>query len=360
MRLLSVIPTMGIGGAETVVELLGRHALSRGDEVYVASTGGFRADALADAGAQLWSLPLTGRRPRGLARSVSQLRGKAARFPPTVVHAHNAKAALVARAACGRGVPVIATVHGFAAADYRPAARLLRLCADHVVGVSGEVAVQLQRHGYPEHRLSIIENALGPVPRHPRELARARLGLEPGSAVVLCVARMSAQKRHDLLIRAWSEVPDGTNLILAGDGPMRSRLQEQAVGSGHAEQIRFLGARSDVDWLLAAADLVVLPTDWEGLPMNILEAMSAGVAVIASHVAGLDEYFGSAVRFVDPGDAAALAVAINELLAHRPAREALARRGHALVAARFAPQPMLDAYADLFEQHIELSRGAQP
>lgn len=357
MNVLTVIPTMGIGGAETIVELLGRDALSRGERMIVASAGGFRADALADAGAQLWPLPLTGRRPADLARAVRRLRVRAARTTPDVVHAHNVKAAVVARVACGRGVPIVATVHGLPARDYPNAARLLRLAADHVVAVSPHVADELCRHGLPAAKTSIVENALVPAAVRPRTEARDRLGVEPHTVVVLCAARMTQQKRHDLLIDAWAAMPSHARLVLAGDGPLRTTWEARAADAIREGRIRFLGQRSDVDWLLAASDLVVLPTDWEGLPMNVLEAMAAGRPVVASRVAGLLGHFDSAARLVEPGSASALAEAIGDLVADPVARAELAERGRRLVGERFAPEPMLTAYADLLGRHAARSRA---
>ncbi|WP_229052993.1 glycosyltransferase [Aeromicrobium sp. Leaf350] len=366
MRILTVVPVMGVGGAEVVAATLVRAERDRGHEVLLASAGGFRADRLVADGVPHLEVPLASRRPLDLLRAVRALR-RATRRPsrPDVVHAHNVKAAVVARLAVGRRVPVVVTVHGVPDGSWRTAGRLLTRIADAVVAVSPHVSEQLTAHGVPASRVRVVPNAVQPVARHDRAEARLALGLAEDAPVALCLARMVEQKRHDLLVAAWPEVVDRTDpssvLIVAGDGPTRPSVEATAVGTCPPGSVQFLGARDDADLLLAAADVLVLPTDWEGLPISLLEAMSAEVPVVVSRVGGVVETLGSAVRLVEPGAVAPLAEALADLLGDPAARRALADRASALVADRFHPDRMVAGHEavqdDLVNGSIQEARA---
>lgn len=350
MRILSVIPVMGIGGAEAVAADLVTDAHTRGHSVRLASAGGFRADAVEAAGAPHLQLPLASRRPVDLLRAARLLRASCRDDRPDVVHAHNVKAALVARLAVGKRIPVVTTVHGVPERELGMASRLLRWSSDRVVAVSPHVVGRLTAHGYPARRISLIENGIAPLPSHPRAQARARLGLDEEATVVLCLARMVDQKRHDLLLRAWAGLRPEAVLLLAGDGPNRPAVEARIDRLEISDSVQVLGARADAAWLLSATDVVVLPTDWEGLPISLLEAMAAGVPVVVSRVGGVVETLGDAVRLVEPGSVPALADALDDLIGDPVRRADLGNRGQALVVTTYGAEPMLKAYRDLFDE----------
>jgi glycosyltransferase involved in cell wall biosynthesis len=350
MRLLSVIPQLGAGGAEVVAATLAVDARLQGHDVRLASADGFRVAALAEAGVGHVPVPLDGRRPRDLARSVRRLRSFRGPGGPDVVHAHNVKAALVARLAFGGQVPVLTTLHGVPAAELGHAARMLGWTSDRVVAVSPYVAAQLEVYGFPPSRCRVVENAVVSPPSYPRRQAREELGLAPDAVVGLCLARFVDQKRHDLLVAAAARLTARPVLLLAGDGATRPGVAEAVGRHRLGDSVRLLGERTDVDRLLAAADFLVLPTDWEGLPISLLEAMSVGLPVVVSRVGGVVETLGAAVRLAEPGSATALAEALADVIGDGQLRAELGRRGRALVAERFGPDRMLDAYRTLYDE----------
>lgn len=348
MKVLTVIATMGTGGAEAIVTALVT-ADSQGEHACVASAGGWRSELLAEAGVEQVSIPLATRRVRELGVGVMRLRRWIAEHAPDVIHAHNVKASAVAALARGSsGIPIVTTLHGLA--GYVGAARVLARCSDLVVAVSEHVAAELCAHGYPAARLRVIENAITPLPVHARSRARRRLNIPETSRVVVSLARFAPQKRHDLLIEAWRSTRPDAVLLLAGDGPTRVDVERSVVAAGLAQRVRLLGERQDPDWLLAAADVAVLSTDWEGLPVSLLEAMSVGVPVVASRVGGVVEALADAACLVEPGSAAALSSGLNALLDDAAACTELAARGRALVASRFDPQRMFAAYRRLYDE----------
>lgn len=350
MKILSVIPVMGIGGAETVAAALIDDSRRRGHTVCLASGPGFRADALARDGVPHLALRLNSRRISDLGNSVGMLRANSRRWPAEVIHAHNVKASVVARLGRRGPTPIITTLHGVPANRLALSARILCWSSERVVAVSPFVREQIVAHGFPENRITVIENSIAKLDAHQPGAARARLGLSTGMPVVLCLARMVDQKRHDLLLHAWQYVRSDAMLLLAGDGPKRFELEAQATRLGLGGRVKFLGERTDADWLLAAADLMVLPTDWEGLPISLLEAMGLGVPVVVSRVGGVIETLGAAVRLAEPDSVEALTEAIGDLLGHSEERARLGTRGQTLVAARYDPDRMLTAYDEIFRE----------
>ncbi|MEZ0579073.1 glycosyltransferase [Nocardioides sp. MH1] len=349
MRIQTVIAELGAGGAEAVALTIAAGAASAGDDVLLASTPGYRVERLRASGVDHLALRLAGRNPVDLARSVGRLRAVPA---PDVVHTHNPKATLVARAAFGRDVPLVATLHGVPRSERRAAARILRWAADRVVVVAPHLADQLVAAGFPAGRVEVVPNAVEPLPPYDRRRARDELGLPADAVVGLCLARMVEQKRHDLLLDAWARLGARTrpaHLLLAGDGPTRPRIAARvARPDGHAP-VHLLGERSDVARLVAASDFLVLPTDWEGLPVSVLEAMAAGLPVIGSRVGGLAELH-DAVRLVDPGSAPALVEALTDVVGSSAVRAELAARGRALTATRFGADAMVARYRAIYAE----------
>ncbi|GAA4752237.1 glycosyltransferase family 4 protein [Nocardioides endophyticus] len=359
MRALTVIAEMGTGGAESVVADLAGHLVATGHEACVASNGGWRADALARIGVATLAIPLRASGPTQFARAVARLRRATAARPVDVVHAHNVRASLAAHLGIRAGrrwrPPLVTTVHGLADGDYTRAARLLAV-SDLVVAVSDDVAARLTAGGLDPARLRVIENAVPSPVADPavRAEVRAELGLAGESRVALCVARLATPKRIDLLLEAWGEVPDAT-LLLAGDGPDRAALERRATPLG--DRVRFLGERRDVGRLLSVADLVVLPSDREGLPMAVLEALAAGVPVVASAVGGLPQLGDDAVELVAPRRPDALAAGVRRVLDDPARRDALVSAGRALVEQRFSSARMQSDYESVYEG---VRKGARP
>jgi glycosyltransferase involved in cell wall biosynthesis len=245
-------------------------------------------------------------------------------------------------------VPLISVFHGVQPSDYRRAGQVLDHCADHVVAVSDSLRVNLARAGMRRSDTHVIPNAVALPALPPRSAARRSLGLDPDVPVALCLARLVAQKRHDVLLRAWAQLEQHAVLLLAGDGDQRPAHERLARELGVASRVRFLGYRDDVPTLLAAADLTTLASDWEGLPMAVLESMGAGLPFVGTAVDGVREVVrpgeGALVPANDPD---ALTGALADLLFDAAACRnagAAARRG---VMARYDLNTMVTRYAQL-------------
>jgi glycosyltransferase involved in cell wall biosynthesis len=198
-------------------------------------------------------------------------------------------------------------------------ARLVEV-VDQFICVSEAVRASFSRTGVPAHKLSVIRNGISPRPVRPdRPGVCARLRLPPHARLVLTVARLTEQKGHRALIAVipavLRRVPTAS-FVFVGHGPLEGLLRVQAQALGLGEQVSFSGGRDDVPELMAAADLFVLPSLFEGLPLAVLEAMAAGLPVVGTRAGGIPEVVrdGATGRLVDVGDTAALTAAMLEVL----------------------------------------------
>ncbi|MGK3208882.1 glycosyltransferase [Amycolatopsis sp. MEPSY49] len=343
MRVLHVISELGAGGAETLVAGMVARGEEYGWESAVASGGGFRADELAAAGTPTFAVPLARRSKTGVLKAAWAVRRAVTRFRPDVVLAHNVGASLVARLATRR--PVVTVFHGVADDDVPAAVRILRRTSRQVVAVSPATAGRLTGAGLPDP--VVIRNAVfARPPVFGRAEVRASLGVPARTPVALCLARLEPQKRHDVLLDAWAAVDGDAVLWLAGDGSLRAGLERRAEALGR--RVEFLGTRTDVADLLAAADVTVLTSDWEGLPLAVLESLAAGRPVVATDVGGVGDVLADGGGLVvPPGDPAATAAALTTLLFDEAARESAAALGLRTIQREFDPHPLMKSYDEL-------------
>ncbi|HET9464103.1 MAG TPA: glycosyltransferase [Gemmatimonadales bacterium] len=191
----------------------------------------------------------------------------------------------------------------------------------------------------PTRKLTVVRNGIRvPRPgRTPNPTLRAELVRGRPDYVVLTPARLHVQKGHAILLAAAAQVPDAT-FVLAGEGPLRAELEQQAHDLGVARRCIFLGHRSDIPDLLAAADLLVLPSLYEGLPVSVLEAMAAERPVVATAIGGTDEAITHELNglLVPPGDPGALAAAIQRVRVDPALARRLAAAGRERVDREFS------------------------
>ena len=303
-----MIQELGTGGAERILVSAYRGAREAGHTVSVAAAAGPLAAELAE---QPYLLPVVGRRPWRVPAAALAVRRAVGATRPDVVHAHNPTMALAAGLVTRRGrkPPGLVNVHGVPEEDWPRAVRLVRLSGLAPVACGPGVAAALAEHGCTP--FATVPNAVGPAPP---PAGRAELGLEPGTRLVLAVGRLVEQKNHELAIRAIAGVPDAV-LAIAGDGPLRPRLERVAAEEGVDGRVRFLGVRPDARALMGAADAIVLSSHWEGLPLSALEALASGTPLVATDVRGLRELVvDDQDALLVPEEPEALAAALRRVL----------------------------------------------
>ena len=204
-------------------------------------------------------------------------------------------------------------------------------------------------------KLQVIPNAVDTAvyaTAHPAGLASDGCG--PERRVLLFVGRLAKQKGLDWLLAClpdlFARLPDH-DLVLAGDGPQRDSLQQLAARLKVAERVHFLGWRADVPQLLKRADLLVLPSRYEGMPNVVLEALAAGVPVVATRVEGAEEILGglAATCLVGFGQSQDLIQRISELATNEEVRAALIDQGRNRVACEFSIPAMVERYTQFWK-----------
>jgi len=287
-----------------------------------------------------------------LARAIGQIE-------PDVFHAH-----LPWPAACRRGlfaatvarVPaVVATAHLYLpVADLlnRAAVRLTRV--DRYVAVSEAVAHGLWDLGIDRRRIRVIHNAGAAALDGGKVIPERRP--PDGRPTIAAVGRLTEQKGYPVLLEALAGLPD-VSLLVAGDGPLRPKLEEMVRRLDLADRVEFLGNVDDVTAVLARAHLFVLTSLNEGLPLVVVEAMRAGLPVVATRVGGTPEAVieGETGLLVDPGDVTGTRMAISRLLEDLDLAERLGRRGQQVAQAQFSVDGMVNGVVDVYE---ELLAGA--
>jgi glycosyltransferase involved in cell wall biosynthesis len=283
---------------------------------------------------------------------------------PAIVHAH-----LSWPFACKHGVlaawlarvpAILGTAQLFMPADGTAQPRWVLRAYRRIIAVSEEVRRRyVQDLGVAEGRLAVVHNAIRVPPALPRPLdLRASLLRGRPDYLVLTPARLHPQKGHAYLIAAAADLPAAT-FVFAGDGPLRPELEAQARAQGVADRCVFLGERTDVPELLAAADLVVLPSLFEGLPVSVLEAMAAERPVIATAIGGTDEAVASEATglLVPPRDPAGLAAAVRRLQGDPALARRLAAAGRARLEQSFTAEATAREVMRIYDEVAGEGRG---
>jgi glycosyltransferase involved in cell wall biosynthesis len=345
MRLLLVVAAMRHGGAERIVVQLSADAVRHGDTVTVASAGGPWVEQVRAAGADHVLVPLDRRSAPATLGAAIRLAGVVRRFRPELVHAQNVRATVAAALALarpGRRPALLTTLHGLAPQDYHSAARLLRLAGSKVIACAPAVGRALLAAGFPAGRLEVVTNGVAVEPPSEAELAAARRRFGVGGrALVVGIGRLVPQKAWSTLIEAARQLHD-VDVLVAGDGPLRAELEAAAAAAGSL--VRFVGPVERPAALVALAHCVVSTAAWEGLPLALLEALTLGAPVVATAVGGVaDVVPPDAAVLVPPGDATAVATAVNRVLADPALAERLSRAARAASGA-WALDTMLAGY----------------
>jgi glycosyltransferase involved in cell wall biosynthesis len=227
-------------------------------------------------------------------------------------------------AACEAGVPVIIRTEHLPdiirKQEERASHQRLISAVDGLICVSEGAARSMRRAGVPPAKIKVVRNGVPSAPEHP-ELAPMlrKLRLPAGARLVLTIARFVEQKGHRFLLEAIPIILaacPAAQFLWVGEGPLMEVLRHEVRERGLESAVRFLGQRDDAAALLAASDLVVLPSLFEGLPLVILEAMAAGRPVVGTRTSGIDEAVldGETGRLVPPGNHQALAAGVVEAL----------------------------------------------
>jgi glycosyltransferase involved in cell wall biosynthesis len=294
-------------------------------------------------------------------RCISELRETLREIQPDIISTHSTKAGFIGRIA-GKtlGIPTLFTAHGWGFTDGRPplqalafwaveratapwAARIITVCeSDRTAAVRTRVT--------SSDRVVTIHNAMPDIDPS----LRAKPGHSPARLVM--VARLSHWKDQPTLLHALAglkELP--WQLDLVGDGPLRGQLEELVQSLGLTSRVNFLGFRRDIPERLAEAQVFLLLSKWEGFPRSILEAMRAGLPVVASDVGGVKEsVVDGTTGFVIPrGDAAHLRECLCQLITSAELRVSMGKAGRARYEEKFTFDRLVERTTKVYESVLE-------
>jgi glycosyltransferase involved in cell wall biosynthesis len=311
------------------------------------------------------------------ARVLKQLRTIVARRAPDVIQTHMIKSHfLVKLSGLRKKHPWVAYHHGYTNTDrkmllYNRLNRWSLPSADRVITVCGAFAQQLSRAGVRPERLSVRHNTVVP----PKSLAaaeqralRKKFGIAEDERVTLAIGRLSREKGHADLIHSIASVRNSNpelklKLLLVGDGPERTCLQTLAKILALDEAVVFAGHVSDVAPFYAIADVLALPSHNEGSPNVLLEAMAAGLPVVATRVGGVPEIASEEnALLVAPCDPQAFAAMLHQVLTTPGLAQTLSSNAKAHVLDHFSPsshaQSLIRIYEELMSEPRAIARGS--
>ncbi len=326
--------------------------------------GGPIREELEDLGVKTHNLETPGSSdPRAVVRARRVIDG----FAPDVVHTHLLRADLYGGlAARWSGCPIRVTT-AYALGDTRRATRrrtdvvldaVCRRLPTHVLAVCDAVRRDcVERLGFPAERVHVIRTGVDPPERPPGRADVERVREEwdaRGRPLIVTAARLSYEKGVDILIDAAAVLRGrrgDVRVVVVGDGPERSSLEERIERHGLGQTVRLAGFRTDVWTCLSAADAVCLPSLGEGMPNVLLEAMALGRPIVATRVGGVPEAIedGRSGVLVRAGDAGALADGLERVLGSSDAAAELGRAARAEVERRFLARDVVAEYGRWYQ-----------
>lgn len=370
VRVMQIIDSMNFGGAEVILRDLTRGLLARGYHVSARyNTPGPLAEDFREMGVPVKRLQLRGRIDPFL---LWQMWREIYRDKPDVVHTHLFKSDFHGRLAARiAGVPVvISTLHNCDSWAENPIMGkgygLTVRFADEIIAVSEEVRQHAIRYfGVRPEKIQTIPNAI-PLERFAESRAlgpeiRQEFGIPAGAPLVGIVARLTEQKDHINFLHSAliiSKKVPAARFLIVGDGPLRSKLVNLTVSLGLSDSVIFTGIRKDISAIYGALDVLVFSSQWEGLPVALLEGMAVGLPVVSTKVGGVSEVIEheSTGLLVPPSDSDALAQACFTLIENPSLRQKMATAATKKVQTYYSIDAMVDATTKLYEELLEKTR----
>jgi len=288
-------------------------------------------------------------------------------YSPGIVVTHSVKSHfLMWRSHISRKYPWVAFHHGYTSTDrkmhvYNRLDRWSLPATDRIITVCQPFARDLSRNtGVALDDISVLHNSIRPqlpAPDTEAQAVRSRFGVADDESLILAVGRLSKEKAHIDLIAAFSGLRKSTpevnaKLIIVGDGPERGRLEAAAESFGCKESVVFAGQSSDVWPFYFAADVFVLPSHSEGSPNVLLEAMAAGIPIVATEAGGVPEMVehNQSALLVPASDPPALGAAIARVLTEDDLAQRLTANASSLVGTRYAPENYVRTLVEIYRE----------
>lgn len=361
-KVLHVITDTNIGGAgRYLLNLLSAWDESRYSVAVACPSGGELEKRLKSLGVKVY--PLKGGEKSFSISHVAQILGIIAREKVDLIHTHASLSGRIAGRLLGRRV--VLTRHWMGKKSEMGLLRrwmnwiIYRLLTDRVIAVSRAVKVSLIEIGVPAWLIKTVYNGIN-ISNSFENCGKLRMELNIPKGVPLLgmIARLVPEKGHEYAIKAMPEIlrrfPDA-RLVLVGDGPSRTYLEDLCERVGVKERVIFLGFRRDVEEIAIDFDVILMPSLSEGLPLALLESMALGKPVVASEVGGIPEVIKDGINgvLVPPEDAGALAERIIGLLMSNEMREKLGENARQTVLSKFTAKIMAENTMRIYDELLK-------
>lgn len=359
-KILQLLHGLNTGGAEILAERLGRRLAESYDVIFACLDNvGEIGERLLDSGFQVTHLARGSGIDFGCARRLATLVRKER---VDIIHAHQYTpffyALTIRMLATGR--PVLFTEHGRFLPDYPRKKRMLFNRAmlrrqDRLIAVGRDVKRALvENEGLPADRVEVIYNGVcvesfdrAHFP-HARQWLLADVGLPSNAVIVVQVARLDYLKDHRTAVRTIAATPEAANvhLLVIGEGPERAAIESEIQTCALSARVHLLGLRHDIARILAGADILLLTSISEGIPLTIIEGMAAGLPIVSTDVGGISEIIEDQLHgFLSPAkDVAALSSGLMRLGQNSTLRQRMGEAGCQAAALRFSEQAMHTHY----------------
>lgn len=342
MRILQVITLCELGGAQSVVVNLA-NSLCREHEVIVAAgEGDGKMFGLLAPAVRQERLPSLRRAlsPVHELKAIAEMRRLYRKYKPDVIHLHSSKAGMLGRVAFPKS-KIVYTVHGFdsiriAYRKYLPLEKILQRRCRAIVGVSKYDEQNLRSEGIT-HGVGMVYNGINPP---------ARLGKDPFAHIggyerkVLCIARFSPPKKTDMFMAVAALLPRYAFIWIGNQYEVREE---------HAPNVFFMGNLPNAGAYNEYADLFVLPSNYEGLPIVIIEALACGKPVVASAVGGISELLDGTNGFAVENDVRAMADKIQYILSDADLYGRMSKAARETYLRSFTVDKMVKGYSQIYE-----------
>jgi glycosyltransferase involved in cell wall biosynthesis len=371
MRVMFLSTSMGMGGADKQLLSAAQLMHAQGHDVCIVSLTELGPMGLEARSQGIRTESLDMRRgvpdPRGLVRLIRLVRA----WKPDVLHSHMVHANLMARAVrLFARVPVmVSTIHNIYEGGplWMAAYRISNGLVDHMTIISEAAANRfVNERIVPRELLTCVPNGVDTdrfrqVAPGTREALRSSIGVND-RFVWLAVGRFEIAKDYPNMLHAFAQVcqrDSNAVLLLVGHGSLQQETESLARSLGLADRIHFLGVRSDVPEIMAAADGYVMSSAWEGMPIALLEAAAAGLPIVATRVGGNHEVVrdGESGFLVPPRDHEALGQAMLRLMEQAPERRrAMGECGREHVRVHYGLGRVVERWQDLYRQ-VSVRKG---
>lgn len=361
-RVVYLAHAFNVGGAEEMVLNLVRHLPERFEPAVVCiNQAGPIGEEIRDTGVPFRVLGLT----PGLLRpfDVMRLRDFLYDCEPEIVHTFLLTASLYGRfAAMLARVPIVVgtevNIYEHKQPLHAMTERWLMRWTDTVVASAGAVRdFYVDQVKADPAKVEVIYNAVDWAQLQTtmtREETRAAAGIPADAPLAGIIARLTEQKAHAVLFDAMAQTPALANVhvMVVGDGELREPLKQRVAALGLTGRVHFVGARRDLGHVLAAIDVFLMPSLWEGLPLSMVLAMGAGLPVIATAIAGIPEVVQDGVTgwLVPPGDVPALGAAMARVFGNDTERVLVGQAARAFVRPRFGVDGYVTSVTSLYDR----------